>query len=279
MHKMLTMLSIWSRFPILVFLVCAPLAGVGFAVAQNPGAAAGTLTGLLALLTISFCSERVILRKFSGTRELPMGLAKSLEYGMAGLADLEELRPKLAVFPSSAPNAVVVRELGSPGTLLLSQGLLALLSEPELRSILRLCAVELRSPGIRIRSLSAVLALWVLELAPRNWVETILTGRRIPKPNSKNSLGPFSAMLFLLLFPAARSFLALSRRSSHFTVLLVNARQGPGAEPAYHWGRICSGALQRMSQTLTTSNVTENPGAAYLHVLVPWSQRTLFPIA
>src|SRR4051812_1101870 len=96
------------------------------------------------------------LRKIHGAKgPTPIGLKRSLSRVVARLGGQT---PKIFVFSEVSPCAVVGRRFGGKGTILLSQGTIALLTEDELRAVIEACVHRTRERGIAIKTLAAILA-------------------------------------------------------------------------------------------------------------------------
>ena len=93
----------------------------------------------------------------------------------------------------------MARSPGSPGSILLSEGLLGALSESELRALLHACVRRLRTRGICFQSLCAWIAHLILEIAPRSWVELLFGELRW-----HDKLGVVGALCFVAVFTAAK---------------------------------------------------------------------------
>jgi hypothetical protein len=117
--------------------------------------------------------------------------------------------PELYVFPDLAPQALVVKSLHGRGAILLSEGLLGLLTESELRELLINNVMRIRSPGMVFQSVCACIAHGVLALAPLKWQRIL-----IEAPPAGGTLTAVSGLWFLALISVARALIQLSHAAS-----------------------------------------------------------------
>ncbi|OFZ19278.1 MAG: hypothetical protein A2X94_05865 [Bdellovibrionales bacterium GWB1_55_8] len=192
---------------ILIFLIPAiPLSALGALIGGGIGALVGATVAVTGILLLGFYSEALLIRAHSATMELPLGLPKTLECACACSA---LPIPRLTIFPGATPTALAIRGFRGNGIVILSQGMVALLPEEQLRAVLKKAAKELREPGLSVRSLAAVLSLAVLRAFPDAWADVFFADQRIDAKASRR-LTPGMALGFLLLFPLLRTFLRLS---------------------------------------------------------------------
>jgi hypothetical protein len=103
---------------------------------------------------------------------------------------------------------LVIRSLGGNGLILISRGLLSLLSEKELRTVLWRAALRARRSDAPLRGLASWVALQLLGRAPEQWLNVtygLESGRRAP-----GDLSVASVVHFMLLLPLIRLFVAMS---------------------------------------------------------------------
>jgi hypothetical protein len=93
---------------------------------------------------------------------------------------------------------------------ILSQGLVSLLNEEELRIMVAWSLARLSERGIVFQSFCSVTAVWLLNFAPKPWVNLVFAGRALSKGEEEN-LHPRSFIGFLILFPLVRFLLLLGK--------------------------------------------------------------------
>lgn len=191
-------------------VLSAPFVLVGTLIYPGVGSLYGLALAGAMILGIAAFSERAMRRAYRANSTPPKGLQKTLQMAAGKRKQL----PLISVFADPVPNALVIRSLGGNGSLLLSQGLITLLNERELRAILELCLKRLDSTGITFQSFCKILAVWSLSFSPRPWVSLVFSGRTLSLKEEK-LLSPVSAIGFLILFPLARFLTKLGRSPTH----------------------------------------------------------------
>jgi hypothetical protein len=220
-------------------------------------ALAGPVLGALACGALFPLAGRVMTRVH---RARPAAEVAGLEATFARA--LEGSRPgpvALKVFPDPAPNALVLRGAFSTPTLLVSEGLLSLLSEPELRAVLAECARRSRQPGCALRTLCAALSAGLLRLAPRRWARAMWQGAR----DDSRALTVGSFLGFLTLFPVLTTLQRIGGRASR------DEAAGRGED------LVLNGAMRKLDQALRRWQTSQTPAGAALYLRRPWAQNSV----
>lgn len=243
----MSLASLIRRCLVLLLAISIPFALTGLALGWVRGLVMGVVLGLLLILVAALRAESGLLKAYRVRTEAPAGASRSLERVME-CAELTGKQPKIFSFSDPAPQALVVRSPGSVGSILVSEGLLGVLTEDELRHLLLSCVTRLRARGIRFQSLCAWMAHIALEFAPRPWIELLFGELRWHE-----ELGALGALRFVLAYSVARFFVRLGR------VFENDAAQG-------------------FAHILPVSGEVFNPGSCILHFNDPWATRSLFPL-
>lgn len=191
--RFLSMVTIVSLLPVVL----------GAVVWGGAGAWGGLIFSLVFIASIALATEKLIAQTYDAHSKIPAGLRRSLDLV---LEESGRDFARILIYPNPLPNALVVRRIGGHGSILISQGLVALLSEGELRKVLKMCLARLEEPTLVFQSLNSVFAVGVLGLVPRSWFKLVFGGR-LPDNLEKTELGPFSTLIFLILFPVVQFFL------------------------------------------------------------------------
>ena len=239
-----------GRLMVFVLVLATPFAVVGLSVGGLRGLAISGLLLMTSLVFAAFSSEKGLQKVYRAQPGAPSGCSRSLNRVVANLGGIA---PDIHSFMDPAPQALVVRGLFSPGAILLSEGLLGILSEEELRDLLNVAIQRIRNPEMPFRTLCAWLAHLTLVIAPRAWL-----GLLFGELKTNKRLGALNALCFLPVFSAAKFFVSLGRL--------------PAENGAYD---NAPRAFTQLSQL--TSEVT-NPGSGILHLVDPWTRRSLFPL-
>lgn len=249
------------RLFLLVSLLTVPFTGLGGAFFGIKGAILGTVIVWLGLFFAALWAEKGIARAHGATSQVPKGLARSLDRVL--MEEKSSLRPRVMVYSDASPNALAIASLGGPGTILLSQGLIALLNEEELRVVLLLCLSRLKESGIRFQSFCSILAVWALGFAPPAWVGLVFSGKVLSK-SDEGLLHPPAVVGFLVVFPLARLFLRLGKP--------VRKYENPGKSNEFY-----AAALQKIVHAIQIWGPGKNQGAFSLYFVNPGSGQVLFP--
>src|SRR4051794_9906097 len=121
-------LKVLIRWVGLVAVVSFPIVLVGSAVSGKSGAVAGLISALLFIGLIAVGTEKIIAQAYGAQLNIPAGLGRSLAFV---LKESQFDPSRILVYPEPFPSALVVRGLGGQGSILISQGLVALLRETE----------------------------------------------------------------------------------------------------------------------------------------------------
>ncbi len=214
------------------------------------GGVAGTVLALTLLARAASSREERFLRELGPLVQAPPGLVRSFQRVLEEASSSVTSGPELWLRQESLPNAFWGKGPGTPGFIVLNQGLVEFLSESELRSVLRILLQRVQRPDSVDRTLVTVLLLaWVRRL-PGAWVQLLL-GARDVRPSQAHTLSPISLMGFLLGYPGIRLLLWLARESEPSRAesgldqeaLLASERLAAGIPPGSHQGMpqvVCS---------------------------------------
>jgi hypothetical protein len=203
-------LSLVLRFTVLVLFIALPIASVGAILAGVWGIVFAAGVSLLGVVYMALSTENLIAKIHRAGSEIPKGLERSLELVLSQQKNKQA--PRVLIFGDPSPNALIVKSWFGSGTILISQGMIALLNEEELRAILKLCLQRLWERGSSFQSLCALLALFTLSFAPHSWIHLFFAGRALRK-EEEVLLSPLSGMRFFALYPATRLFVYLGKTS------------------------------------------------------------------
>lgn len=205
-------LHVSIRFLILLILVAAPCGALGALLGGLQGSIVGFILGDLLLLMVAFRAEAILLRAFKAKPLLDPGPVTSLR---AALRDLERENggfetwetPGFYIYPDPAPNAATLRELGSPGSILVSRGLMSQLNEEELRLSLRSSILRLDDREWSFSTLCAALGVLLSYVTPSEWSTLFFSAETVARPKKHSNI---RLVRFLCLYPWIRLLQALS---------------------------------------------------------------------
>lgn len=163
------------RYIGLTLLFVIPCGALGAAANGLSGGATGIATGLVILLVFAICSEWIALRHLRGrVASLDPAVKSSYAQVLASQGISQDRAPRLRYRLHPAPAVFVVRGWPSRGCICISEGLLTLLTESEIRSLFADCLRRSRAPGIRLSTFSHALTSWLLSMIPSAWTHVLM---------------------------------------------------------------------------------------------------------
>ncbi len=201
------------RFTFLIAAFLLPALVIAFILSGKTAA-----LGLLFLLVIAFFAaltlSEALIRRHLNIKGYPQ--KQNMIVGIQNTLKRVALRtggslPRLEIFPETSRFCLVVRALGSQGTIFLSQGTLTGNSEEELRQTLERAVTLSREKGITFSSTLLIFIVAAFEVFPPKWQDYILN----PVETSSQSrplhdASPFSVLCFLIFRPIIRCLIALT---------------------------------------------------------------------
>jgi hypothetical protein len=122
---------------------------------------------------------------------------------------------RLMIYRDPSSFALIYRSWLSPGTLLISQGLLAQYREDELRTVIEAGLIEVRGPGVVLATLAALaqsFLVWLVPTAPVSKLfPTPWAGESLVR-DRRSGLTPGGALRFLFVLPLIQFFHWLGER-------------------------------------------------------------------
>lgn len=210
----------------------------------------GLVTGGVLCVTMTvlgFFSKTILAYWLQADAELPRGMKQTLKR----LLDEKRIGiiPRISIYQSPVPRALVARSLAGSPTLFLSWAALAILDESELRAVIEVGTRKAREPGLAFRTLNVCVATALLRATPRAWIGFFERFSSEPF-GFKTALGPGSAAFFLVVFPVVRLFLWMGRPWS----VQSDAKTADG------WAL----GLRKIAQTAHFTHVSKDPALEML---------------
>jgi hypothetical protein len=141
----------------------------------------------------NFFLEAIIIRQHAAKRVNTLGLLHSVQWVSS---QMERTPPALYWVTDPMPWVLVIRNFfDKNGSLLISQGLVNLLNEDELRAFLKQSLLRLDDAQLPLQSYCGVLLSLFLKCVPNQWVKTILRG------TPAKALSPLSFLKFVFFLP------------------------------------------------------------------------------
>ncbi|MGK5085206.1 hypothetical protein WDW37_18105 [Bdellovibrionota bacterium FG-1] len=223
------------RFLGLAFSMALFAALIGFSLGARRGLWVAEALALGIGFLGAMTAESGICWAYGGRLSVFGGPARSLA---RVLARQRGVAPRILACPDTSVFALVVRSPFSRGTILLSEGLLGLLSEDELRALLEASLSRLRGRGMVFQSFCAWWARLALAAAPRPWAEFWLGELRWHE-----GLRPLQALRFSVSFAIAQFFIFLGQP--------VRAGESIGLSAAQSYRRLSGWNTKRVNPEAT----------------------------
>lgn len=252
----------------------ALLVGVGSLVAPN-------MLGLFALLAIAmnigayFFSDRLVLRMHHAAEVSPAE-APSLHAMVAELATTAGIpKPRVFIIPEEQPNAFATGRNPAHGVVAVTEGLVQLLDERELRGVLAHEIAHIRNRDILLATIAATMAGILSYLGQALTFGAIFGGGRDDEESGHGGLlaaivAPLAATLVQMAISRSREHMAdetgarLSRDPAALARALVKLERGAALMPAQASPATASlfivnpfGTLERLSRMFSTHPSTD----------------------
>lgn len=252
----------------------ALLVGLGSLVAPS-------MLGLFAVLAIAmnvgayFFSDRLVLRMHHAAEVSPAE-APSLHAMVAQLAVAAGIpKPRVFVIPEEQPNAFATGRNPAHGVVAVTQGLVRLLDERELRGVLAHEIAHIKNRDILIATVAATMAGVLSYLGQALTFGAMFGGNQDDEESSHGGLlaaivAPIGAMLVQMAISRSREYMAdetgarLSRDPAALARALVKLERGAALMPAQATPATASlfivnpfGTLERLSRLFSTHPSTD----------------------
>jgi hypothetical protein len=132
--------------------------------------------------------------------EIFPGLQRSIDQ-LGQLSSSRQVVPRVLVYSEPIPQLWVIRgAFDSRGTLVVSQGLISVLREEDLRVLLSQALKKLSTIGVVFLSYNTILLLFLLKILPHGWMELLFSQKRLTR-QEEQSLNFFGLAVASILFP------------------------------------------------------------------------------
>lgn len=240
----------------------ALLMAVGWVMAPSQWVLFGILAFTLNLGAYFF-SDRLVLRMHGG-RELSESEEPKLHSMVSELAQAAGIpKPRLYMIADPQPNAFATGRNPANGAVAITEGLMQLLSERELRGVIAHEIAHIKNRDILIATLAAAVAGLISHFA-----NAIAFGGFLGSSDEEEHSSPVQSLLMILVAPLSALLIQMGiSRAREFVADKVGAEicNDPGA---------LAMALQRLEQSAQIIPSGVNPAAASLFIVNPFSGGT-----
>jgi len=209
-------------------------------------------------------SDKIVLRMYRATE---VGADHPLYRVTANLAQRAGLpMPKVYVIPDASPNAFATGRDPDHAAVAATQGILNLLSEPELEGVIAHELTHVRHRDILISTVAATIAAAIMMLANMARFAAFFSNSRDDREGGTN---PLVLLVTALLAPLAAALIqaAISRQRE------FSADQG-GAEIAGSPLGLAK-ALRKIEAGVSQISLDANPATAHMFIMKPFSAQGL----
>ena len=245
------------RLILLVLVILFPFGILGLAIGKLMGLMVGLVLGITLFVYWGATAEHAVLSGLRTLKEASPGTRSSVL--RVTHEELGVEAPAVYEVAEASPNALIARMGGRAGYLVLTQGLLAVLTESELRVVIRVLVMRLRSKLTPQQTFCASLAHRLLKIGPHGWTRFILVGDA-PSALSNPELGPQAFFGFLLLYPCIR-----------FIVWCGSSVEGLGGPTALssEQSLLWHNAMRKVAGSTPSAHFSGNPGLLALYLSPP----------
>jgi heat shock protein HtpX len=207
-------------------------------------------------------SDKIVLRMY-GAREISAQQAPQLYRIVQELAVQAHMpMPKLYIIPQEAPNAFATGRSPNHAAVAVTEGILRLLNEAELRAVLAHELSHVKNRDVLVSTVAAVLAGAISMIANMAQWGMIFGGRSSDERNGGN-LFVMLAMMIVAPIAALLIQMAISRR-----------REYGADETGAHLSRdplALASALSKLQRASEATPMDANPATAHLFIVNPLS--------
>ncbi|HEX9582176.1 MAG TPA: zinc metalloprotease HtpX [Gemmatimonadales bacterium] len=252
-------------------LLLGTLSGLLLVAGQAIGGRQGLILafGFAALMNFAsyWFSDRIVLRMYRARQVGPEHRLTQLVHRLAQRAGLP--MPKVYLIPTEAPNAFATGRNADHAAVAATEGILRLLSEPELEGVMAHELAHVRNRDILISSVAATIAAAIMVLASIARWGAIFGGGR---GSSRDGGNAFALLATAIVAPLAAAIIqAAISRSREF------AADRTGAEIAGRPDGLAA-ALRKIEVAARRTPLPANPATAHLFIIKPFSGQSILSV-
>jgi heat shock protein HtpX len=208
-----------------------------------------------------FFSDRIVLR-LNGAREVDEHTAPRLHAMVAELAARADIpKPRVAIVPGDYANAFATGRNPSKGVVAVTEGLLRLMSERELRGVIAHEIAHIKNRDILVSTVAATIAAAVSYVANAVQWASILGG--VGQQRDEDGQSPLAMLAWAIVAPIAALLVQMGiSRSREFLADETAARLTGDPDGL-------AVALQRLTQAAEVSAMQPAPATASLFIVNP----------
>lgn len=260
----------WFKTMVLFTALAALLMGVGGAVAGRGGAMVALVISLAINFFSYWFSDKIVLMSY-GAREVTPAEAPRLHAVVEELCQRAGLpKPRVYLIPTDSPNAFATGRNPRHAAVAVTQGILDLLSEEELKGVLGHELAHVKHRDILIGTVAASIASAIMFLASMaRWAAIFGGGRSDDREGGYNPMGllvaavvaPIAALLIQMAISRSREYAA---------------DEGGAAFAGSPYG--LAGALKKLDAWSRRVPLEASPATAHMFIVKPFTGGGLFAL-
>ncbi len=249
-------------------LLLGLLSGILLAIGEMIGGASGLVTAFAFAIVMNFVSywfsDKIVLKMYRAQEVGPDHKLSIMTRRLATRANLP--MPKVYVIPDNSPNAFATGRNPSHAAVAATEGIMRLLTDPELEGVIAHELAHVKHRDILISSVAATVAAAIMMTARMMQFAAIFGGGRSDDREGSN---PIAMMATIILAPIAAMLVqAAISRSREFVADAGGAQIAGGSQGLIN-------ALRKLEMGSKQIPLDANPATAHMFIIKPFSGRGL----
>ena len=249
-------------------LLLGLLSGILLAIGEMVGGASGLVWAFAFAVVMNFVSywfsDKIVLKMYRAQEVGPDHKLSVMTRRLATRANLP--MPKVYVIPDNSPNAFATGRNPSHAAVAATEGIMRLLTDPELEGVIAHELAHVKHRDILISSVAATVAAAIMMTARMMQFAAIFGGGRSDDREGSN---PIAMMATIILAPIAAMLVqAAISRSREFVADAGGAQIAGGSQGLIN-------ALRKLEMGSKQIPLDANPATAHMFIIKPFSGRGL----
>ena len=218
--------------------------------------------GLAALMNLAsyWFSDKIVLRMYRAQEAPPSHPLYQITERLARKAGLP--MPKVYVIPDQSPNAFATGRNPEHAAVAATEGIMRVLSEPELEGVIAHELAHVKHRDILISSVAATIAAAIMMFARMAMYAGMFAGGRDDREGNSN---PIALLAMMILAPLAATLIQMAiSRSREFAA-------DAGAARITGNPRALADALRRIEGVAKQAPLDANPATAHMFIIKPFT--------
>lgn len=245
-------------------LLLGALSGMLLVIGELMGGQQGLILafGFAALMNLGsyWFSDKIVLRMYRAQEVPPTHPLYQMTERLTRQAQLP--MPKVYIIPDASPNAFATGRNPSHAAVAATEGIMRVLSEPELEGVIAHELAHVKHRDILISSIAATIAAAVMMLARMAMWAGLFTGGRDDREGSSN---PIALLAMMILAPIAAMMIQMAISRSREFAADAGAARITGNPYAL------ADALRKIDAISKRAPLDANPATAHMFIVKPFA--------